>query len=128
MVGDTWYPASFGDLQANTWYHLVATYDGADFKAYKDGVLITDNSEPSGEPVSEATTLKLGRHSRYPDHFAGIIDDVRIYNYALSQVDIAALYAGKELGKSGKLPIVLVIAVIGISVAGLAIYKIKAAV
>jgi hypothetical protein len=126
QVGDTWYPASFGDLQANTWYHLAATYDGEEFKAYKDGILITNNSDPSGDPESESTTLKLGRHSLYGDYFAGTIDDVRIYNYALSQVEIAALHTGKGLRKAGNRVLLVVIVVIAVAAAGLAIYKIKA--
>jgi hypothetical protein len=128
QVGGTWHAASFGDLQANTWYHLSATYDGEDFKAYKDGILITNNSTPSGEPDSESTTLKLGRHSLFGDHFAGTIDDVRIYNYALSQAEIAKIYAGKELGEGGNRILILVVVVIAVAAAGLAIYKKKAAV
>lgn len=128
QVADTWYPASFGDLKANTWYHLVATYDGENFKAYKDGILITNNSTPSGDPDSESTTLKLGRHSRYPDHFGGIIDDVRIYNYALSQAEIAKVFAGKELSKGGNWPLIMAIVVIAAALVGLAIYKTQAAV
>ncbi len=128
QVGGTWYAASFGDLQANTWYHLAATYDGEDFKSYKNGVLITDNSTPSGDPDSENTTLKLGRHSQYGDHFGGTIDDVHIYNFALSQADIAKIFAGKDLGKSGNWVSLVVILVIAVAAGGLAIYKIKAAV
>jgi len=128
QVGGTWHAASFGDLQANTWYHLAATYDGENFKSYKNGVLITNNSTPSGDPDSESTTLKLGKHSLYGDHFGGTIDDVHIYNFALSQADIAKIFAGKELGKSGNWTPVLVIVVIALAAAGLAIYKIKAAV
>ena len=127
QVADTWYPASFGDLKANTWYHLVATYDGEDFKAYKDGILITNNSTPSGDPDSESTTLKLGRHSLYGDHFAGIIDDVRIYNYALSQAEIAKVFAGKELGKGRNRPLIMAIVVMAAALVGLVIYKTKAA-
>jgi hypothetical protein len=126
QVADTWYAASFGDLQANNWYHLAATYDGEDFKAYKDGILITNNSTPSGDPDSESTTLKLGRHSLYGDHFAGTIDDVRIYDYALSQADIAKIFAGKELGKGVNWIPVFVIVVIAAVAAGLAIYRKKA--
>ena len=44
--------------------------------------------------------MKLGRHAKYGDHFAGIIDDVRIYNYVLSETDIAKIFAGEELAKS----------------------------
>ncbi|MCH7559127.1 MAG: LamG domain-containing protein [Planctomycetes bacterium] len=126
QVGGTWHAASFGDLQANTWYHLAATYDGEDFKAYKDGILITNNSTPSGDPDSESTTLKLGRHSLYGDHFVGTIDDVRIYNYALSQADIAKIFADKKLGKGVSWTPVLVIVVIAAVAAGLAIYRKKA--
>jgi hypothetical protein len=126
QVASTWYAASFGDLQANTWYHLAATYDGEEFKAYKNGILITNNSTPSGDPDSESTTLKLGRHSLYGDHFAGIIDDVRIYNYALSQTEIAKIFAGKKLGKGENLIPVLVIVVIAIAAAGLASRRKKA--
>jgi len=64
----------------------------------------------------------------YGDHFGGTIDDVHIYNFALSQADIAKIFAGKELGKSGNWTPVLVIVVIALAAAGLAIYKIKAAV
>ncbi len=128
QVADTWYAASFGDLQSDTWYHLAATYDGEDFKAYKDGILITSNTTPSGDPDTEDTTLKLGRHSFYGDHFGGTIDDVRIYSYALSQAEIAKIFTGKELGRGGNWILILVIVVIAAAAAGFAVYKIKAAV
>jgi len=95
FVGEKWHAASFGQLQANTWYHLAATYDGENLKAYKDGVLITNNSDPEGAPYAESETLKLGRHAVDASYFGGTIDDVRIYNYALSKDEIAALCQGK---------------------------------
>ena len=100
MVVDTWYGASFGYLQANTWYHLVATYDGENLKAYKNGVLITKTTTPLGSSNTESETLKLGRHSSFTDatnYFRGSIDDVRLYNYALSADDISGIYAGIDL-------------------------------
>jgi hypothetical protein len=62
-IGEEWYGASFGQLKANTWYHLAATYDGENLKAYKDGVLITNNDDPSGKHDSESEPLKFGRHA-----------------------------------------------------------------
>jgi len=94
-IGGNWYGAGFGELQANTWYHLVATYDGENLKAYKDGVLITDNSEPSGNPDPEESTLKLGQHSTRGDCFNGTLDDVRIYNYALTEAEVRGLHGAK---------------------------------
>jgi len=94
-IEDTWHSVSFGDLKANTWYHLVATYDGENLKAYKDAVLITDNSTPSGRPLDEPETMKLGRNTTAETYFAGTVDDVSVFTYALSPDEIKALHAGK---------------------------------
>lgn len=91
-VGGQWHGAGFGNLQPDTWYYLAATYDGENFKAYKDGILITDNANPSGPPDAESESLKFGRHAIDAAYFRGIIDEVRIYNYALSEGRIRALY------------------------------------
>ena len=96
-IGGTWYSAGFGDLQPDTWYHLVATYDGESLKTYANGVLVTDKSGLSGSPDSEQASLILGRHAYDRDpvnHFAGMIDDVRIYNYPLAKAEVASLYSG----------------------------------
>jgi hypothetical protein len=87
-----WFAASFGELKANRWYHLAATYDGENLKAYTNGVLIMDNPDPSGPQDKESKTLKFARHALYNDYFEGTIDDVRIYSYDLSADEVAALY------------------------------------
>ena len=91
-VGNNWYAASFGELEADNWYHLVATYDGENLKAYKNGVLITHDPDPSGAADREWATLKFARHSIYGDHFEGSIDDICIYSYDLTADEVAALY------------------------------------
>jgi tetratricopeptide (TPR) repeat protein len=96
FVGDTWYFASFGLLEANKWYHLAATYDGETLNAYKDGVLITSNTAPSGNPSAETAPLNFGKHVLNRNYFGGTIDDVRIYSYALNEAEIKALCEGKE--------------------------------
>jgi hypothetical protein len=92
QVGNNWHAASFGELEANTWYHLAATYDGENLRSYKNGILITDNPDPSGLPEKESATLKFARHANYGDHFKGTIDDVCLYSYDLSADEVAALY------------------------------------
>ena len=92
-----WYAASFSELQANKWYHLAATYDGENLKAYKNGVLITDNPDPSGPPDKEWATLKFARHSIQSHYFEGTLDDIRLYSYVLTADEVASIYAtGKE--------------------------------
>jgi len=90
-----WYAASFSELQANKWYHLAATYDGENLRAYKNGVLITDNPDPSGPPDKEWATLKFARHSIQSHYFKGTLDDVRLYSYVLTADEVTAIYADR---------------------------------
>ena len=87
-VGGTWYAASFGSLSANTWYFLAATYDGETLNAYTNGVLVSSNTAPSGPASSDPNPLTFGKHAGSSQYFQGNIDDVRVYNRALSQSEI----------------------------------------
>jgi hypothetical protein len=87
-VGGVWYPASFGALAANTWYYLAATYDGETLNAYTNGVLVTSNTAPSGPADADANPLSFGKHSAAAQYFQGIVDEVRIYNRALTLTEI----------------------------------------
>jgi len=88
QVNGTWYAASFGPLAANTWYYLAATYDGETLNAYTNGVLVTSNTSPSGPAASDPNPLTFGKHAAAPYYFQGTVDDVRIYNRALSQAEL----------------------------------------
>lgn len=95
MAG-VWYPASFGTLAPDTWYHLAATYDGETLNAYKDGILVTSNPDPSGPPDSETETLKIGRAAdTNPHYFQGVVDDVQVFARALSDAEIQTLTNGE---------------------------------
>ncbi len=91
-IGGTWHGAGFGELEPDAWHHLVATFDGKSLRAYKNGALVMANGGASGVPDAETKTLKLGRHARDNACFAGVIDDVRIYNYGLSEEQVKELY------------------------------------
>ena len=90
-VRNLWYAAKFGALNSNTWYHLAATYDGETLKAYKNGVLITTNAAPSGVADSDPLTLKLGRQALTKVFFRGVVDEVKVYQRALSASEVAGL-------------------------------------
>lgn len=91
-VGQDWYSASFGPLRSNTWYHLAATYDGESLRAYRDGLLVAENTLPSGRPRPESKTLKFGRHAGEPVFFEGTIDEVYVFAEVLGPKEIEALY------------------------------------
>ena len=92
QVGGRWYAGSFGTLEANTWYHLCASYDGERLKTYTNGAFVADNPSPSGTSDNKESPLVFGRHSTVEQYFGGTIDDIRIYNYALGEAEIEAIY------------------------------------
>jgi hypothetical protein len=56
---------------------------------YTNGELITSNAAPSGPASAETSPLRLAAHAAKAQFFKGTIDDVRIYNRALSLDDPA---------------------------------------
>ncbi|QEH32282.1 Chitodextrinase precursor [Aquisphaera giovannonii] len=83
--GDKGVPAS-SKLTLNSWTHLAATYDGATMKMYVNGTLMKSQAQ-SGSVVEVNAPLKIGGDWS-GEMFAGIIDEVRIYNVALTQSQI----------------------------------------
>jgi len=90
-------------LNTNEWYHVVLTYDGSFIKLYINGVL--DNRVAQSGTI-KATTNPFLIGSTYTTgeaKFNGIIDEVRIFNRALSEEEIKFLYQEglKKLQNSG---------------------------
>jgi hypothetical protein len=77
------------------WHHVGAVYDGATFYLYVDGEL--DSSEEStGNITVSSYPLYIGNNSQNTDReWTGLIDEVVIYNRALSVGEIRYL-AGKR--------------------------------
>jgi len=77
----------------NKWYHLVATWDGAKMKIYKNGVHISSADKNfSGSINSLSANLNIGRHTDGTRYFDGKIDELRIYKRALSPTEVQILY------------------------------------
>ena len=75
------------------WYHLVGLWDGSNNKVYVDGVQqasVANTSAPTAN--SDPVYIGLDNVAGVSKTFPGIIDDVRIYNRALSVNDIQKLY------------------------------------
>ena len=79
-------------IQANTWYHIAATYDGNTVELYLDGELIA-SQEADVDISNSNASLRIGELQSYPGgslNFLGDIDEFRIWNYARSQTEIKA--------------------------------------
>ncbi|WP_142724399.1 LamG-like jellyroll fold domain-containing protein [Chryseobacterium sp. ON_d1] len=77
-------------LSVNTWHHVAVTYDAATttLKLYKDGALI-DTSNDVG-PVDGGNMVRLGAFNNAANSFTGTMDEVRIWNRALSPSEITS--------------------------------------
>jgi hypothetical protein len=83
-------------IPLNQWMHIVGTYDTNTVKYYKNGVLVHSYSM-YGNPLKNISGLCIGRTDT--NCFHGIVDDVKIYNYARTQAQIAWDYnRGKPVG------------------------------
>ena len=90
--------ANSSALQVNSWKHICAVYQGQVISVYINGLLANSGTTgfsaliqyPSTQSVAGTTYLGGGQ---YP--FSGLIDDIAIYNRALTQEEITSLYNGE---------------------------------
>jgi hypothetical protein len=78
------------NLESGRWYHMAGTYDGTEMILYVDGE-VSATMNASGNINGYDTPLFLGINGGRTEPMDGRIDDVRIYNHALDQVDIQAV-------------------------------------
>lgn len=71
----------------NTWTHLATTYDGATQKLYVNGIQVISRAQ-TGSIFLSTGLLKIGGNAIWGEWFRGVIDEVRIYNRALSTSEI----------------------------------------
>jgi hypothetical protein len=89
--GDSFIVSGMAD---GNWHHVVITKDNTSVKAYKDGSLVGTITSTSGT-YSNNTTLQIGRNNynaNGANNLDGNIDQVRIYDKALSSDEVEILY------------------------------------
>ena len=73
------------------WHHVLFVYDGSYAHLYKDGVEVYNQPFSAAVDFSGYRTL-LGLHEGNNGYFHGSIDEVYIYDRALSEGEISRLY------------------------------------
>ncbi len=87
-----------GTLQLNSWYKLVYTYGDGVGKLYVNDVLV-NQANVTASFNHNISPLRIGTTGRpdFPYWFNGVIDEIRIYNIALSAKQVANV--DSQLGK-----------------------------
>lgn len=77
----------------NVWYHIAGVRESGQYSLYLNGELKATITESVPHNVDNIGPVVLGRYQAYlGGYFYGIIDEVRIYNRALSESEIKWLY------------------------------------
>jgi hypothetical protein len=74
-------------LALNAWTHLATTYDGTNMRMYVNGTLVGTKAR-TGTMYNSTGPLKFGGNAVWGEFFTGQIDEVRVYNRALTQPEI----------------------------------------
>lgn len=83
---------SYSGLSSNTWYHAVATLDSsANGKLYLNGLQVGSLAMQTPS-LTAKSQLAIGESKRVSSHFGGFIDEVAIYNRALSAAEVSNIY------------------------------------
>ena len=89
------YHKSPSTLPLNTWTHVAATYNGSYVKLYENGVEVYSASV-TGTGQTSNWHLGIGYEpynpATYPRYFDGLIDEVRIWDVALSKDELGKVY------------------------------------
>lgn len=84
-------------LVPGTWTHVAMTHDGTNDKIYFNGEVVATKAV-DGALNSTSHPLGIGYNPvDGGNYFEGSLDEVRIYNRALSDAEVAALYAEQSV-------------------------------
>jgi hypothetical protein len=76
------------NITANTYYHMVGVYDGTKLLSYLNGVF--QSSKNIASLPTNSGSVSIGKYSS--QYFSGSIDEVRVYNRALTAQEITTQY------------------------------------
>ena len=74
-------------VPVNTWTHLAVTFNGSMLRLFVNGAEVSSKAVSGSIQVSTGA-LRIGGNAVWPEYFSGLIDEVRIYNRALSAAEI----------------------------------------
>ncbi len=92
---NTWVSGS-GTVPLNQWFHLAQTYDGTTARAYINGNQVATFT---GSRTISSGPLYFGNRAGNGHFFNGLLDEIEIFNRALSVAEIQSIYKAGSFGK-----------------------------
>jgi Concanavalin A-like lectin/glucanases superfamily len=91
-VSGGYFDAAYSPISLNQWVHIVGVFTGAQIVLYVNGAQATSTAI-SQAPSCASPTFYIGKAVQGGwGNYVGLIDDVRVYNRALSGAEVQALY------------------------------------
>jgi parallel beta-helix repeat protein len=92
--GTDYYVISPNSYSDGKWHYAVVTFDGTAVKLYVDGILTGSLATAGAQPETIGTyPLRIGANAKDNDkHFVGEIDEVRVWNRAISETEVVEQY------------------------------------
>lgn len=79
-------------LKIGQWSYVVGVYDGAKMYIYVNGALVASTAKTGAIKTSSQRLVFGARSTDFGQKFIGALDDIRIYNRALSVSEVSTLY------------------------------------
>lgn len=76
-------------LSTTAWTHVTGTYDGSQLRLYINGAQV-GSANLSGNLATSTGVLRIGGNGMWGEYFGGLMDDLRIYNRALTPTEISS--------------------------------------
>ena len=83
--------------EVKTWYHLAVTMKSNDkLFFFRDGEVIKESEYPNVIPAGAGVPIWVGKGNGTTENMAGIVDELMIFDTALSENDVKKLFVGNS--------------------------------
>ncbi|MEM7397284.1 MAG: LamG domain-containing protein, partial [Verrucomicrobiota bacterium] len=81
-------------VPVSTWTHVTVTMDGSDVRFYLNGTPVNTVAAPLNFGATNSSPLYIGSRADLFTDFHGLLDEVALFDHALTEAEIGALQAG----------------------------------
>ena len=84
-------------FKSGEFHHAVLSISGTVHTLYLDGIAVVNTNAGNIFTNASITNTIIGANNLFQNAFQGMIDDVRVYNYAISSTQVSNLYVNRNL-------------------------------